>query len=258
MSRLGARRLMITGGEPLMRKDLFRLLRQASKLGIDVGLLTNGWLINQEKSRQLSDWTQSVGVSLDGASAETHDQIRGRGSFNKACQAITLLADHLPVSVYITVSAVNLSQLENTIKLAKRLGAVSVHVSEINLAGRAESYSGLLALKPGQLAKLNQLASKLAKQTTPGVTCTADLSSVYLSAEGLVYPCSEVGISASHLSLANITSQDGQAKLRQAVQRKTADLATPCCYQVYAGQGISFCLNRKHLCPLLLPERNKP
>jgi len=252
MIQLGAQRLLITGGEPLMRQDLFELLNHAHAFGIDnIGLLTNGWLIDGSKARKLTNCLQSIGVSLDGASAATHDKIRGLGSFNKACQAIALLSASLPVSVYITVSAVNYYELDKIIKLARQLGASFVHVSEINLAGRASLSLDLFALSHNQQAILRQFASSMTQKSKPDIRCTVDFSSVYLSAEGLVYACSEVGVTKPDLYLADITEQKSWQQLETLAQPTTVCSPTFCCYQTYTGIDISFCLNTNLPCPML-------
>jgi MoaA/NifB/PqqE/SkfB family radical SAM enzyme len=75
----------ISGGEPLLRSDLFELLTALKTRRIRTYLCTNGTLINDDITQQILESKVShVMVSLDGASSKTHDSIRGRGSYSKA------------------------------------------------------------------------------------------------------------------------------------------------------------------------------
>jgi len=85
------------GGEPLLRKDLERLMARAVRNGFEVSFNTNGWLVTEDRAQAISEAGVSVAyVSLDGIEAATVDHSRGReGSFDKAMQAIDRL-DALP------------------------------------------------------------------------------------------------------------------------------------------------------------------
>ena len=85
------------GGEPLLRKDLERLMARAVSSGFEVSFNTNGWLVTPKRAQAISDAGVSIAyVSLDGIDAETVDHSRGRkGSFDKAMKAIDLF-DALP------------------------------------------------------------------------------------------------------------------------------------------------------------------
>ena len=85
------------GGEPLLRRDLERLMAQAVQRGFTVSFNTNGWLVNAQRAAAISEAGASiVYVSLDGMTRETIDHSRGKaGSFDKAMAAIELF-DALP------------------------------------------------------------------------------------------------------------------------------------------------------------------
>ena len=84
LARMGCFRLGLTGGEPLMRRDLFDILDAAADHGLHPCLTTNGLLITEEIARQFGRrrlvW---LNVSLDGATAATNDRIRGAGTFDR-------------------------------------------------------------------------------------------------------------------------------------------------------------------------------
>jgi len=260
MASLGCTNLMITGGEPLVRSDLFALLNSAFNQGMSLGLLTNGFGVDNKLAEQISGYAKIVGISLDGASEHTHDALRGKLSFQAACCAIKLLADRLPVTAYITVSALNIKELRDIIDFVFELGASRIHVSEVTISGRARENADRLRLRPSQRKLLEQLAEEV---SGPGQTvdchCDADLTSVYLSAEGLVYSCSEVGIQNLGQNLGNITEADFRTRFLAAAQSWQVPIGLPCCYQVWAGERIVFCLNStSDGCALIDRERRQP
>jgi MoaA/NifB/PqqE/SkfB family radical SAM enzyme len=86
----------ITGGEPLIRKDLFQILSVAKEkwfegYPFDIGLMTNGTLLTSDIAKQLQKYSPpltSIQVSLDGATRETNDAIRGQGNFDRTLEGI--------------------------------------------------------------------------------------------------------------------------------------------------------------------------
>lgn len=86
---LGPAAMNFVGGEPLLRKDLERLMARAVRLGFTVTFNTNGWLLTDARARALSEAGVSVAyVSMDGLNPETVDRTRGRaGSWKKAVEA---------------------------------------------------------------------------------------------------------------------------------------------------------------------------
>ncbi len=77
----------IGGGEPFVREDFMDLLDYAHEKGIVTCVSTNGTMINDEIARRLDHKLVYIQVSLDGASPESNDAIRGEGSFRKALRA---------------------------------------------------------------------------------------------------------------------------------------------------------------------------
>ncbi len=123
--------LVLSGGEPLFRGDLFRLARRATERGIHVALGTNGTLITAEVARKIKEaGIRRVAISLDGADAATHDSFRGiPGAFDRAIEGFQHLK-RLGVSMQINTSVAkhNAAQLPQTLDLALRLGADAFHL----------------------------------------------------------------------------------------------------------------------------------
>jgi radical SAM protein with 4Fe4S-binding SPASM domain len=106
-----------TGGEPLTHPDFFDIAQTAMDNGLKVILLTNGGLIkDRAMARKIADLTDTVQVSLDGATAETNDAIRGVGSFAGAVNGIRLLlAEKAEVEMTCVVLPENVEDLEKNL-----------------------------------------------------------------------------------------------------------------------------------------------
>lgn len=89
---LGAQVVAFTGGEPLLRRDLFELAAYASGLGLRCNIITNATLISgPRKAHQVAEAFDVVTISLDGGIAERHDETRGQGTFERTRRALGLL-----------------------------------------------------------------------------------------------------------------------------------------------------------------------
>ena len=133
-----------SGGEPLLRRDLFDLAAHARSNGHQTSLFTNGTLIPDEHTARrlgaLFDWVQ---VSLDGATAPVHDAVRGPGTFARVVRAIRLLVDTgTHVRIGVTVLPQNAADL--TVHLPDLLDSLGgtrlgIAVSSAWLEGRART-----------------------------------------------------------------------------------------------------------------------
>jgi MoaA/NifB/PqqE/SkfB family radical SAM enzyme len=92
---LGSHQISIAGGEPLLREDVFPIIKSFSGLGMSVNLCTNGLLLENYEDDICSSGLTCVTVSLDGASAETHDEMRGMpGSLKQIEEGIQRLLEN--------------------------------------------------------------------------------------------------------------------------------------------------------------------
>lgn len=122
--------LVLSGGEPLYRSDIFQLARYATDKGLRVALATNGTLVAKEIARMIGDaGVKRVSISLDGADAMTHDTFRGiPGAFDAAVQGLrNLKALGMSVQINMTIARHNAEQLPQVFELAKSLGADALH-----------------------------------------------------------------------------------------------------------------------------------
>ena len=122
--------LVLSGGEPLYRSDIFQLARYASEKGLRVALATNGTLVTKEVARMIADSSiKRVSISLDGADAETHDTFRGiPGAFEAALYGFRNLKQvGMSVQINMTIARHNAQQLPQVLELAKSVGADALH-----------------------------------------------------------------------------------------------------------------------------------
>lgn len=134
--------LVFTGGDPLMRPDLFDLIRHAVSRGLRVSMTPSATpLVTREAMRRakeagLARWA----FSIDGSTAEIHDAFRGvQGSYDLTIKAIEYLHElGLPIQINSTVSRYNLDDLDNLAALVERLGAVMWSVFFLVPTGRGQ------------------------------------------------------------------------------------------------------------------------
>lgn len=122
--------LVLSGGEPLYRSDIFQLARYATDKGLRVALATNGTLVTKEVARMIVDsGVKRVSISLDGADALTHDAFRGiPGAFDAAVYGLrNLKALGMSVQINMTIARHNARQLPQVLDLARSLGADALH-----------------------------------------------------------------------------------------------------------------------------------
>ncbi len=132
--------LTITGGEIFLHREAFPVLEQASSLGFAVHMLTNGWLIDDDRAARIMHLRpRIVQVSLDGANPDMHDFLRGLPGFGRRTEAaLTRLAtarERQRVPTKLLVSAVifrqNLAELAPLVRKVKALGADEIKFQPI-------------------------------------------------------------------------------------------------------------------------------
>jgi MoaA/NifB/PqqE/SkfB family radical SAM enzyme len=89
---LGCKKITFTGGEPLIKKDIMKIIEHSQKKGIENWIFTNGTLINKKNINQIKKFITYIGFSLEGFENE-NDILRGKGSFKQTLRAITLVKD---------------------------------------------------------------------------------------------------------------------------------------------------------------------
>ena len=133
--------IILTGGEPLLRSDIFDIARHGTDLGMRMVMALNGTLITEKVARQLVDaGIQRISVSLDGSSPETHDRFRRvEGAFEGTLRGIDLLKKvGMEFQINTTITKTNLDQIPKIQELAISLGAVAHHIFLLVPTGRGK------------------------------------------------------------------------------------------------------------------------
>jgi heme d1 biosynthesis radical SAM protein NirJ len=130
--------LILSGGEPLLRPDIFAIAQHAKAMGFYVGLSSNGTLIDESNIERIAGCNfDYVGVSLDGI-RDTHDEFRRmKGAFEASLQGIRLCRDlGLKIGVRFTMTQDNAHDLPGLLKLVEEEGIDRFYFSHLNYAGR--------------------------------------------------------------------------------------------------------------------------
>jgi heme d1 biosynthesis radical SAM protein NirJ len=130
--------LILSGGEPLLRRDIFDISRRAKSMGFYTGLSSNGALISIHNIDEIASVGYDyVGISLDGI-GETHDAFRGReGCFNESLAGVRLCKQKdIKVGLRFTMTQDNHMQLPELLDLADAEGVDKFYLSHLVYAGR--------------------------------------------------------------------------------------------------------------------------
>jgi len=133
--------VVLSGGEPLLRGDVFEIARYGTDRGLRMCLATNGTLVTPEVCARIKDAEiRMVSLSLDGASAEVHDDFRQQpGAFEAAVRAARLFKEHgIGFLVNSSFTRRNQKEVGKVYRLAKELGATAWYMFMIVPTGRGE------------------------------------------------------------------------------------------------------------------------
>ncbi len=131
--------LIFLGGEPTLHPGLPGFVEYAKGLGYSsITVDSNGFLFNDFLNRVSPHTIDNLSFSLDGASPEINDPIRGRGVYEKVTANIgSALSKGFPVSVIFTANSLNIHDLPNMVPLLEGLGVKRFFIQVVGLRGRA-------------------------------------------------------------------------------------------------------------------------
>ena len=205
--------IILTGGEPLLRKDIFDIIDYGNNKGLKLVIAVNGTLLDNATGEKLkAKGIKRVSLSLDGKNEEMHDLFRGvKGSFSSVMKAARVLTDvNLPFQINTTVTRFNVEDLHTMYRQVKSMGAVAWHVFLLVPVGRGEKLKGreLDTAKYEEVLewlygveKKNELEIKVTcaphyyrivkeKGGTPkSAGCLAGKSFMFISHMGIAQPC---------------------------------------------------------------------
>jgi radical SAM protein with 4Fe4S-binding SPASM domain len=157
-SRSDETMVVLTGGEPLLRRDLDELISHGSQLGLSMVVGTNGVLLDEQRVISLKTaGAMGVGISLDSLDQDHHDGFRGcSGSWERTLAGMEACRKHgLPFQLHFSVTEKNAHEVDAMIDFAKATGAHALNIFFLVCTGRGESMSDITPARYEQV--LNQL-----------------------------------------------------------------------------------------------------
>ncbi|RPI40592.1 MAG: radical SAM protein [Methanoregulaceae archaeon] len=215
--------VVLSGGEPLLRKDIFAVARYGTEQGLRMVMGTSGYLIDQETAIKLKDaGIKAVAISLDSKDPTVHDSFRGlEGVWERAVQAIGYCRDAgIAVQINMSVMRSAISEVEDLIGLGTSLGVRDYQLFFPIPTGRARQieprsaaeYEDLirqiliryrnsdLNIRPTCAPQFRRIADSLGI-TNPvwGRGCLAGITYCRIFANGDVTPCPYLPVSAGNV-----------------------------------------------------------
>jgi heme b synthase len=220
--------LVLSGGEPLVRPDIFEIASYGSSRGLRVLLATNGTLITQPTAEKIAEsGIKRVSVSIDGADAKSHDAFRKvEGAFERAWQGIEhLKSAGVPFQINTTVSKHNLEEIPRILEMAKTSDAAALHIFLLVPTGCGKEIADEEMIEPRDYeqvlnwiydrSKDSQIELKATcaphyqriirqraknnSETTGAKGCLGGTSVCFVSYKGDVYPCGYLPVSAGNI-----------------------------------------------------------
>lgn len=141
-NQVGKPIVIFTGGEPMLRPDIYELIDRVKSRDLTCAFSPNGTLITAESARRLKEaGVDRCSISIDGASAAAHDDFRGvKGAFDASMRGIAELRKAgVPFQVNTTVTRANLASFKKIFELCQKIGAAAWHIFLLVPTGRAEN-----------------------------------------------------------------------------------------------------------------------
>jgi radical SAM protein with 4Fe4S-binding SPASM domain len=170
LAAMGIPLILFSGGEPLLRHDVWELADHAAAKGIKIALSTNGTLITTDIAGKIkTSGIEYVGISLDGATAATHDRFRHLpGAFDRSVAAFALCCEAgIRCGVRVTLTKENFGELEELIDLARSLGASRFCLYWLVPSGRGSDRYSRIQLGSEEVTEALSLLYRKAQETDP-------------------------------------------------------------------------------------------
>lgn len=134
--------IILTGGEPLLRPDIFEIAAYGTNKGLRMVMATNGTLVDLATvKKMISSGIKRVSISIDGKDAPGHDNFRQeKGAFDKAMAGIDAMKEAgMEFQINTTITTANLKQIKDILELTKKLGAAAHHIFLLVPTGRGRN-----------------------------------------------------------------------------------------------------------------------
>lgn len=231
LSAMGKPVLILSGGEPLYRPDVFELAAYASGSGLPVALSTNGTMVTPATAGEIkSAGIYYASISLDGVKAQTHEAFRGKGNFDRALWGFSNLRNAgIKVQINFTVTKRNAAELPEMYDLARSLKAHALYLFLLVPVGCGVRIADSQMLDPREVEEWLKWAHEKAKDRAMELRpicapqyyriaeemekaqgqperdgkkrlgCLAGVNICFISHKGDVYPCGYLPVSAGNV-----------------------------------------------------------
>lgn len=214
LSEYGCEFLAIGGGEPLLFKNIEKVVEYALSKGVEIELVSNGILFNDDMIEKLYNaGLKYVQISLDGDSPETYLKIRGEDYFETVVNNIKKVKEKFNTSVSSVLCRLNYDKIFNIIKIANDLKVDSYRIMKFIEAGRGNDNKNILQITPEEFEEFilklkdrrkeydiiiridENMMDNFTKKKIPWLKeglygCSAGRSTLSIDVNGNVYPCS--------------------------------------------------------------------
>ena len=267
LRKLGSVYLGISGGEPLLRKDIAELVGFAKRAGMLVGLNTNGMIGKEELYRALMErGLDTLCFSIDGAGPETHERFRKHCPFERVTRSIETAVRvrndgryATQISTNTVVHRGNVDELEAVAGLGRRLGVdrhnfqpiVTGHIQDAGDRQRMgfspedrellERVQAALARMPGgNLEGFTKLIVDFytGGKGARGLSCYAGRAFVYVDPRGTLYPCSVLKEPLVSLLEPDAGAKLGSADAKRVLHKAAAQKCSGCSLVCYMERNV--------------------
>ncbi|MBN1896244.1 MAG: radical SAM protein [Candidatus Aenigmarchaeota archaeon] len=258
LKRFGIHTLFLQGGEPLVRRDVFEVVKILDDMGFHTVVLSNGILLDEKVLKKLDSLNRSgrifVTVSLDTLDRKKYIKIRGVDKFDVVTSNIRLLAKHpgLKGSVHATVTSINYNELDDVREFVHSLGldfTFNSYNDTKNYASSGDKSLHLGNCMENVITEMSKVSQKLPPLYRPFIKdnirylrgedvgrCDAFVHSFRLTSEGMLTPCLEFP-PMFDLKKEDINRKWGEWSKKMACPVKRCYEKTPCFYGCTRGTG---------------------
>jgi radical SAM protein with 4Fe4S-binding SPASM domain len=255
---LGAKKVTITGGEPMTRPDFWEVVEYARGIGLSVNLYTNGSLVDEKAAKRLAELDVFPCVKLDSRDPMTQDRLAGKmGAFDKIMEGIGNLqgvgyGKERQMNINTVITAKNINGLEELWWWCREHGIQPMFL-RLGPKGRAVGKDSLVV----GAARLRELFLDLAaidweykihwEATTPfcGRGCHKHYISCYVGSTGNVQPCTGVDVHGGNIReqpLKDIVADSEVFKVARNMEKHIKGACRDCKYldRCYGCRGLAY------------------
>jgi radical SAM protein with 4Fe4S-binding SPASM domain len=156
----GKSSVVVSGGEPLIHKDFFKIINYIKEKGHNINVVSNGLLIkSKEEAKQITSLVDFLQISLDGATEEFNDYYRGKGTYKEIIKRINLFSDiDFPLNIGMVVSEYNFQDIYNN--LENLLESLDNNNLVVNVSNIMDFGRGMYCLNKGTRDMVHKILRK--------------------------------------------------------------------------------------------------